>query len=59
LLLYGVHIGHSFLNSIAFAGWLVYTYKQNILIINLFKTTIVIKNGYTSINQAVKFLNPI
>ncbi len=39
LLLYGVHIGHSFSNSILFSAWLVYSYThQNILIINLYKT---------------------
>lgn len=33
LLLYGVHVGHSFLNSLLYAAWLVYTYTQNILLI--------------------------
>lgn len=26
LILYGVHIGHTFANSVAFSAWLIYTY---------------------------------
>lgn len=33
LLVYGIHVGHSFANSILYAAWLVYSYTQNILII--------------------------
>lgn len=36
LLLYGVHVGHSFSNSILYSSWLVYTYMGNLLIINLY-----------------------
>jgi hypothetical protein len=32
LLLYGVHVGHSFENSLLYTAWLVYTYTQNLLI---------------------------
>jgi len=32
--MYGVHIGHTFSNSLFFSGWLVYTYIRNILIMN-------------------------
>lgn len=59
LLIVGVHIGHSFKNSIAFSGWLVYTYKQNLLIINLFKTLLVLKNGYISLSSCVRYGVPI
>ena len=59
LLLYGVHVGHSFANSIVFSGWLVYTFRQIILIINLFKTTLSFKNGYIGINQAVNLSGPV
>lgn len=59
LLLYGVHVGHSFKNSTIFSGWLVYTYRQNILIINLFKTMLLLKNGYAGINAACQFAGPI
>jgi ribosomal protein S2 len=38
LMLYGVHVGHSFSNSVFYTSWLVYSYTQNILILNLFKT---------------------
>lgn len=59
LLLWGVHIGHSFKNSIIFAAWLIYTFRQNILIINLFKTIWLIKNGYTALTASVRTLGPI
>ena len=59
LLLWGVHIGHSFRNSIIFSSWLIYTYRQNILIINLFKTIWLIKNGYTALTASIKLLGPI
>ena len=59
LLLWGCHVGHSFKNSIIFSAWLVYTYRQNILIINLFKTMWLLKNGYNSLTAASKVLGPI
>jgi small subunit ribosomal protein S2 len=59
LLLYGVHVGHSFVNSIIFSAWLVYSYRQNILIINLFKTVLLFKNGYVGLNAACHFSGPI
>lgn len=37
-MLYGIHVGHSFLNSLFYTAWLIYTFTSNILIINLFKT---------------------
>ncbi len=59
LLLWGVHIGHSIKNSIIFSSWLIYTYRQNILIINLFKTIWLLKNGYTALTAAINLLGPI
>ena len=59
LMLYGVHVGHSFLNSIFYTTWLVYSYTQNILILNLFKTIIGMKSGLTSITAAVGSYQPI
>lgn len=59
LLLYGVHVGHSFLNSVIFSAWFVYTFRQNILIINLFKTLLMLKNGYVGLSGACHFGGPI
>lgn len=59
LILYGVHIGHTFFNSILFSSWLVYTYTQNILIINLFKSILLLRVGFWSINAAVYLQSPI
>lgn len=59
LMLYGVHVGHSFFNSIFYTTWLVYSYTQNILILNLFKTIIGMKSGLTSITAAVGSYQPI
>lgn len=59
LLLYGIHVGHSFKNSIFYSAWLVFTYRQNILIINLYKTILGFKNGYVGFDKCCKFGNPI
>lgn len=59
IILYGMHVGHSFLNSVFYTAWLVYTYTQNILIINLFKTLRGFRSGLTSIIAAVNTYNPI
>jgi hypothetical protein len=58
-MLYGVHVGHSFLNSIFYTTWLVYSYTQNILILNLFKTIVGMKSGLTAITAAVGSYQPI
>jgi small subunit ribosomal protein S2 len=58
LLLYGCHVGHSFKNSIIFSGWMIYTYRQDILIINLFKTIWLLRIGYKALNAASKLLGP-
>lgn len=50
LLVYGVHVGHSFKNSNIYAGWFSYTYRQQVVIINLFKTVLLFKNGYKSLD---------
>ena len=59
LLLYGVHIGHSFKNSILYTSWLVYTYSQNILIINLFKSLYSMRSGFIGLNMACHYRNPV
>lgn len=59
LLTYGVHVGHSFANSVLFSSWLVYTYMQNILIINLYKSLILLKVGFVGIGNACLFQGPI
>lgn len=59
LLLYGIHVGHSFSNSILYSAWLVYSYTQNLLIINLYKTLIMWKQGFRSIAFATWSRSPI
>lgn len=59
LILHGVHIGHSFFNSILFSSWLIYTYVQNILIINLFKSVLLLRAGFWSINAACYLQCPV
>ena len=54
LLIYGIHIGHSFKNSTIFAGWFIYTYKQKTWIINLYKTVNYFKDGYIALDAACK-----
>lgn len=59
LLLYGIHVGHSFKNSILFAAWFIFTYRQNIYIINLYKTLWNIRNGFVGVNYSVRFGHPV
>lgn len=59
LLLYGVHIGHSFKNSWVFSGWLVFNYYQNILFINLLKTWKSWQLGVFLIEEATYYRSPI
>lgn len=59
LLLYGVHVGHSFSNSVLYSAWLVYTYMQNILIINLSKSIFLLKTGFSGIANACVFRGPV
>lgn len=59
LLLYGVHVGHSFSNSILYSSWLVYSHTHNILIINLYKTFVMWKIGFRGIATACKSRSPV
>lgn len=58
-MLYGIHVGHSFLNSLFYTAWLIYTFTSNILIINLFKTIRGLKSGLASLIAAVSSYQPI
>jgi small subunit ribosomal protein S2 len=46
LVSYGVHIGHSWKNSLLFSSWMVYSFRKNILIINLFKFMSMLKISF-------------
>ena len=59
LLVHGIHVGHSFANSILYSAWLVYSYTQNILIINLYKTFFMWKIGLRGIAFACRMRSPI
>lgn len=59
LLLYGVHVGHSFSNSLLYSSWLVYTHSDNILIINLYKSIFLWKSGFFGLAYACKYKSPI
>lgn len=59
LLLYGIHIGHSFMNSSLYSGWFIFSYCQNLLIINLHKTILGLKNGFVGFDYSCKFGLPV
>jgi len=59
LLLYGIHIGHTFSNSLLFSAWLVYSYINNILIINLYKSIYQWRTGFFGIASASKTGGPV
>jgi ribosomal protein S2 len=59
LLLYGVHVGHSFQNSILYSGWFIYTYNFSMFIINLYKTILGLKNGNLGYDYCSKIGAPV
>lgn len=59
LLLYGIHIGHRFRNSSLYAGWLIFTYTYETLIINLYKTILGFKNGNVGYDYCCKVGAPV
>lgn len=59
LLMYGIHVGHTFANSLLFSAWLVYSYIRNILIINLYKSIYQWKVGFLGLAAACRDRAPI
>lgn len=59
LILYGVHMGHSFLNSILYTSWLIYSYASDILIINIYKTIYMLRSGFTLLRGVCYLRAPI
>lgn len=59
LLMYGVHVGHSFENSLLYTAWLVYTYCQNLLIMNLYKSIYILRAGLICIRTSCYIKGPV
>lgn len=49
----GIHIGHSLKNTIYYASWLIYGFRREISIINLFKFITMFRLGFYFINTSV------
>jgi len=59
LITVGVHIGHSYKNSLYESGWMIYGFRKELLIINLFKFVTMFRLGFDIISHAVNKKNPI
>ena len=55
----GIHIGHSYINSLYESGWMVYAFRKELLIINLFKFVTMLKHGFNIINHALNKKAPV
>jgi len=59
LITIGVHIGHSFRNSLFDSAWIVSGFRKQICIINLFKFMFLMRTGLVLIKAAVSYLHPV
>lgn len=59
LLLYGVHLGHSFRNSHFYAGWFIFTHNVKMYIINMYKTLLGFRNGFLGYDFCCKVGLPV
>lgn len=54
-----VHIGHTIKNTLFMSAWMLFSVRQNIWIINLFKTIYMFKIGFKCIKDVVSKNGPI
>jgi ribosomal protein S2 len=58
LFYFGIHVGHLRKNSCFLAGWIFYGWRNNIFIINLFRTMILIKMGIKLVKSTIRISRP-
>lgn len=59
LIFYGVHVGHSFDNTVLYSAWLVWAFRQGIALINLFKFVIAFRASSLLIANLIQTHFPI
>ena len=59
LILYGVHVGHNFSNTLLFSSWMIFAFRQNISIVNLFKTVIMFRFSFSILSTIISFYGPV
>lgn len=55
----GIHIGHSFRNTVYYASWLIYGFRKDISVINLFRFVGMMRLGFLFVDSAVSKCLPI
>ena len=55
----GVHIGHTYRNSFLYASWLIYGFRQEIAVINLYKFVHMFRIGFSCLDMAIFKLKSI
>lgn len=55
----GVHIGHTYKNTVLYASWLIYGFRQDIAVINLYKFINMFRIGLSCLDAAVFKFSPI
>ena len=59
LILSGAHIGHTIKNTLFMASWMLFSIRQDVWMINLFKTIYMFKIGFKIIKAVVSRCGPI
>lgn len=59
LIFYGVHVGHSFDNTVLYSAWLVWAFRQGIALINLLKFVIAFRASSVLIANLIQSYYPI
>ena len=59
LISYGIHVGHSFQNTVLYSAWLVLAFRQDIALINLFKFVISFRASSILLANLIQCYYPI
>jgi small subunit ribosomal protein S2 len=55
----GVHIGHSFANSLIYSSWMIYAFRQELCLMNLYKFVYMFRMGFNFIDHSIFKGRPI
>lgn len=59
LMSYGVHIGHTRRNTLVGAAWMISSFRQDVAVINLWKSIYILKVTFFFVSNIIAFLGPI
>lgn len=57
--MYGVHVGHSLMNTLLYSAWMISAFRQSISIINLFKSLTMFRISFLIVSNIISLHNPI